>query len=169
MRSVIVASLLIAVAGCAHPVKTTHIPDPAYAQTHITPAPSCTPGAGRGLYEFCMYAEAQSRCVALAKPSQQSCLDSLEQWRGEVLYLLDKEKREGESHKAEWDYFANKQRRPDVQSMEREMNQETTDIANSMRQIDQEQKMKDLENRTNDKMRSLEQEQDHLRAIDHDD
>jgi len=49
------------------------------------------------------------------------------------------------------------------------MNRESADIESSMRQFDQEQKMKDLENRMNDKMRSLEQEQDHLRAIDHDD
>ena len=51
------------------------------------------------------------------------------------------------------------------------MNRESADIESSMRQVDQEQKMKDLENRMNDQMRRLEQEQywDHLRAIDHDD
>jgi hypothetical protein len=84
MRSVIVAGLLIAVAGCAYPVKTAHVPDPTYAQTHTTPAPSCTPasdhpdhGPGRFVYEVCVYAVAQSRCLDLAEPSRQSCLASL--------------------------------------------------------------------------------------------
>jgi hypothetical protein len=79
MRSVIVAGLLIAVAGCAHPVKTTHVSDPAYAQTHTTPGSCGQPihGPGRVTYEVCLYAFAQSRCLALAEPSRQRCLASL--------------------------------------------------------------------------------------------
>ena len=164
MRSVIVAGLLIAVAGCAYPVKTAHVPDPTYAQTHTTPAPPCTPdhGYGRSTYEFCMYAVAQSKCLDLAEPSRQSCLASLK----DPSPPTPEEIREAASIAA-----TSRINRLDVQSMEREMNRESADIESSMRQVDQEQKMKDLENRMNDQMRRLEQEQywDHLRAIDHDD
>ena len=109
-----------------------------------------------------MYAVAQSRCLDLAEPSRQSCLASLK----DPSPPTPEEIREAASIAA-----TSRINRLDVQSMEREMNRESADIESSMRQFDQEQKMKDLENRMNDKMRSLEQEQywDHLRSLDHND
>jgi hypothetical protein len=164
MRSVIVAGLLIAVAGCAHPVKTAHVPDPAYAQTRTTPKPSCgTPvhGYGRAIYEMCVYAVAQSRCLDLTEPSRQSCLASLT----EPSPPTPEEIRAASI--AATPGARERINQLNIQSMERE----SADIENTMRQVDQEQNMRDLESRMNDEIHRLEQEQywDHLRAIDHDD
>jgi hypothetical protein len=140
--------------------------------------------------------------VAATPNSTFQKLDALPTPKDKMVYLLDKQKREGKFPEAEWDYLSEQTRREtqasfrqmcieaersaqlttlkllgcptpeakeminrlNVQSMERE----SADIENSMRQIDQEQKMKDLEDRTNENMRRLEEERDreHMRYLD---